>query len=342
MTKTFIAYTRVSTQKQGIQGVLFGEQRRAINNYAKQRRLRISNWYEEFATAAKQGRPVFDTAIKQLEQDQGETGLLLHKIDRGARNLRDWASIGELLDQGIEVRFAHEDIDLWTRGGRLTADIQAVIAADYIRNLREEVQKGINGRLDQGLYPFKAPRGYQDCGRGKVKRPDPIMAPIVVLAFHLYATGQYSLNDLRQELATRGLTTASGAPLGAGALAKLLHNPFYKGVIVVRGHSRPGKHQPLITNALFAHVQELLLHRRPKRRRKHRFKFSQNLRCTTCNRFLIGEKQKVYVYYRCHACRGVCIREDNISPSDHRFQMISKPDNEGCGQLEPWEKFDSP
>lgn len=35
---------------------------------------------------------------------------------------------------------------------QLTADIQAVIAADYIRNLREETIKGINGRLKQGLY----------------------------------------------------------------------------------------------------------------------------------------------------------------------------------------------
>ena len=49
----------------------------------------------------------------------------------------------------------------------LTADIQAVIAADYVRNLREECKKGIDGRLKQGLTPWAAPIGYLDQGGGK-------------------------------------------------------------------------------------------------------------------------------------------------------------------------------
>ncbi len=58
-----------------------------------------------------------------------------------------WADIGDLIDAGIDVRFAYNNLDLDKRGGRLTADIQAVIAADYIRNLKEEVRKGIQDRL---------------------------------------------------------------------------------------------------------------------------------------------------------------------------------------------------
>ena len=73
---------------------------------------------------------------------QSSIGLIIHKVDRGARSLRDWADIGDLIDAGVDLRFAHDDLDLSTRGGRLTADIQAVIATDYIRNLREEVKKG--------------------------------------------------------------------------------------------------------------------------------------------------------------------------------------------------------
>lgn len=342
MTNTFIAYTRVSTQKQGNAGVSLTEQRRAIESYARRRHLKIAKWYEELATAAKQGRPVFQTVLSLLDRDAGKTGLVLHKIDRGARNLRDWADIGELLDQGIEVRFAHDDLDLWTRGGRLTADIQAVIAADYIRNLRDEVRKGINGRLNQGLYPFKAPRGYLDRGRGKVKQPDPAVAPLVVFAFQLYGAGQYSLNSLGAELCTRGLSTASGRALSPGTLAKILRNPFYKGDINVQGRSYKGKHQPLVTGELFDHVQEMLARRRPKRSRRHCFQFSRCLRCTGCENFLIGEKQKQFVYYRCHSCAGVCIREDRVSASDPRFHVFSEATNSEYGQLEPWEKFDSP
>jgi len=81
-------------------------------------------------TAAKQGRPVFNQALKLLRNGKAK-GIILHKLDRGARNLRDWAAIGELSDQGVEIHFANESLDLQSRGGRLAADIQAVVAADY-------------------------------------------------------------------------------------------------------------------------------------------------------------------------------------------------------------------
>jgi hypothetical protein len=34
-------------------------------------------------------------------------GVLIHKIDRSARNLKDWADLGELIDRGVEVRCLH-------------------------------------------------------------------------------------------------------------------------------------------------------------------------------------------------------------------------------------------
>lgn len=106
-------------------------------------------------------------------------GVVIHKIDRSARNLKDWADLGELIDQGIEVHFANESLDLNSRGGRLSADIQAVVAADYIRNLREEAKKGIYGRLKQGFYPMRAPIGYLDNGAAKPKTIDPVRGPLV-------------------------------------------------------------------------------------------------------------------------------------------------------------------
>ena len=68
-------------------------------------------------------------------------GVVLHKVDRGARNLADWAKFAELADAGIDVHFATEALDFRSRGGRLTADIQAVIASDFIRNLRKRHSK---------------------------------------------------------------------------------------------------------------------------------------------------------------------------------------------------------
>ena len=177
ISKTCFAYTRVSTVKQG-DGVSLEAQREAITVFAEKHGLSVTRWYEEKETAAKRGRPVFDDLVKSLQRGEA-AGLIVHKIDRSARNFSDWARVGELVDSGIDVHFAHESLDLRSRGGRLTADIQAVIAADYVRNLREECLKGVEGRLKQGIFPFAAPIGYLNKGGGKPKTPDPKRAPYV-------------------------------------------------------------------------------------------------------------------------------------------------------------------
>src|SRR5471032_182991 len=148
---SYLGYIRVSTPKQGTQGTSLQEQKSAIEAYAHRNGLSISAWFEERETAAKQGRQMFARMLKEL--DRGKVrGVIIHKIDRSARNLKDWANLGDLIDRGADIRFAHDSIDLSSRGGRLSADIQAVVAADFIRNLREEVKKGRRGRLNQGLY----------------------------------------------------------------------------------------------------------------------------------------------------------------------------------------------
>jgi DNA invertase Pin-like site-specific DNA recombinase len=149
--KPYLAYVRVSTAKQE-QGASLDAQRDAIARYAATRGLEIGQWYEEIETAARSGRKVFNTVVKRLSY--GVTaGLILHKIDRSARNLKDRALLGELIDRGIDVHFARDSLDLRSRGGRLSADIQAVVAADYVRNLREESLKGIYAQPPKTCAP---------------------------------------------------------------------------------------------------------------------------------------------------------------------------------------------
>ena len=146
---SYFGYIRVSTPKQG-RGVSLDEQRAAILAYADRYGFKIANWFVETETAAKLGRTEYTKMIKALERGQVQ-GVIIHKIDRGARNLKDWANLGELIDRGVEVKFVHESLDMHSRGRRLAADIQAVVAADYVRNLRDEVLKGFYGRLKQGV-----------------------------------------------------------------------------------------------------------------------------------------------------------------------------------------------
>jgi len=312
--KNYFGYIRVSTQRQGAHGVSLQEQKAAIEAYAQRTGLAVVAWYEERETAAKRGRRVFAQMMKELARGKAD-GIIIHKIDRSARNLRDWADLGELIDRGVDVHFAHDALDLRSRGGRLSADIQAVVAADYIRNLREETRKGFYGRLKQGLYPLRAPIGYRDMGRGKPKEIDPIKGPLVRAAFELYATAEWNFDTLLAELARRGLRGHGNARLSRNGLTTMLNNPFYVGLISIRktGEMFEGVHPPLVSKALYNHVQAVLRGRRggvmPLR---HDFVFRRLLRCGACSATLIGERHKErYVYYRCQgpSCHGTCINE---------------------------------
>jgi len=300
----YFAYTRVSTRTQSQYGVSLTEQHDAIAAYAVARGLVISKWFEESETAARTGRKVFKALVFELSKKRA-AGLIIHKIDRGARNLKEWAQIGDLIDMGIDVRFAHDDLRLDSRGGRLAADIQAVIAADYVRNMREEIRKGFLGRLKQGLYPLPAPFGYRNAGPRHAKVPDPYTAPLVQELFARYATGQCSLGDLADLMRERGRLSIRRGQLGVGSIDRVLRNPFYTGTIYLRssGQTYPGTHAPLIDRMQFDQVQALLSAKRPGRaRRRHYYAYAGLIRCG-CGYACTGESVKGHVYYHCHRCR---------------------------------------
>jgi len=308
-------YVRVSTIKQGTKGVSLQEQRTAIQQYAEKNNLKIAEWFEEKETAAKRGRSLFTQMLKQLRQGKA-FGVVIHKIDRSARNLKDWADLGELIDAGVNVYFAHEGLDLHARGGRLSADIQAVIAADYVRNLKEEIRKGFYGRLKQGIYPLNAPLGYLDMGGGKVKKPDPVTAPLIKQAFNLYATNTYTLETLLSKLTSLGLRNKKGRKLSLTGISTILNNPFYMGLIRIRKTNEifQGKHEPIISKSLFDKVQVIITGKTNTRIQKHDLLFRRMLTCIHCRYSLIGEVQKGITYYRCHTkgCLTKCLRGDYI------------------------------
>ena len=319
--KRCFGYIRVSTLKQG-EGVSLEAQQEAIQAFASRNKIIISQWFEEKETAAKRGRPVFNAMTAELRKGKAD-GVVFHKIDRSTRNHSDWAKIGELADEGINIHFATESLDFTSRGGRLTADIQAVIAADYIRNLREEAIKGMEGRLKQGLYPFGAPFGYNDNGRGKPKTIDPVHGETVKRLFELYATGSFSLHALAKASGELGLLNKGGKPLPKTSIEKILRNPFYVGIMQVKrtGKSYKGIHEPIISPELFDRVEAIRTNRDNKKKTKHNHLFGGLFRCARCKRAMIPEKQKGRVYYRCHnkACPRNSIREDAIGKAIEDF-----------------------
>ena len=311
--KECFGYIRVSSMRQG-EGVSLEAQQDAIRAFAERHQIAITQWFEEKETAAKTGRPVFDTMVRELKAGKA-SGVVIHKIDRSARNPRDWLTISELSDAGVDVHFATESLDFRSRGGRLTADIQAVISADYIRNLSMEARKGINGRLKQGIYPFPAPLGYIDTGKGNPKALDPIRAPLMCELFEHYLTGNHSIRSLHQRMVKRGLTTRANRPISKHTVEHVLQNPFYCGLMRNgrTGELFPGVHERLLTTAQFERIQAIKSGRYVKKVTRHDFLLRRLFRCAQCNTVLTPERQKNrYTYYRCHTpgCPAKTVREE--------------------------------
>jgi len=186
--------------------------------------------------------------------------------------------------------FSADDIDMSTRAGRLLADIIMSIAKGYIDNLREETLKGLYGRLKQGLYPWKAPKGYLDTGGGNIKEIDPALAPLIREAFELYSRGDKSLGVITRMLAPKGLLSPSKKEISKNTLSLILHNPFYIGLMKVKGEVFRGKHQPLISNELFNDVQKIFSGKFVKKT-KNKYMYRGIFNCV-CGRKLVGEKQR--------------------------------------------------
>jgi len=311
----FFGYIRVSTVKQGERGVSLQEQRDGIERYAARNGFEVISWFDERETAAKHGRPIFNEMMRRLRKGEAD-GVIIHKIDRSARNFKDWTAIEELADKGMAVHFVSESLDLRSTGGRLAADVQAVVAAHYVRNLREETRKGFYGRLKQGIYPLAAPLGYLDKGGGKPKEIDRVRGPLVRKAFEFYATGRYTLATLQEEMTRLGFRNRNGRPLSLNGFSVILNNPFYIGLIRLRktGETFEGVHEPLIGKSVFDQVRDVLEGRTNLRVRGQGFMLRRLLTCRLCDYSLIGERQKGHVYYRCHTkdCPTLCVREDAV------------------------------
>ena len=152
---------------------------------------------------------------------------------------------------------------------------------------------------------------------------DPKTSPLIVKAFELAVTGQYSLTRLKSEMHKLGLRSPRAKKeLCKQAMARILRNPFYSGEFIWKGKRYKGTHAPLISQKLFNEVQLILGFVRKPRMTKHDFSFSGTMTCGHCGCSIVAEEKrkksgKTYIYYHCTKGKGSCedvtyIRQETI------------------------------
>jgi len=321
--KRAVSYLRVSTREQAqrggaAEGFSIPAQREANKKKAMALgALIVKEFVDRGESARSANRPELQKMLHYL-QDAGDIDyVIVHKLDRLARNRADDVDINRILDQtGTRLISTTENIDQ-TPGGILLHGIMSSIAEFYSRNLASEVVKGLSQKARAGGTIGRAPLGYLNKqGRDEHGREarwvdiDPVRGPLITQAFTEYATDRWTLSTLTSHLTAQGLTTVPtpnrpSHPLGHNKLLAILRNPYYRGIVTYQGVQYPGKHQPLIDDATWQRVQTILnQHRHGERQRIHNHHLKTTIRCGQCGGRLIVHNAKarngqIYPYFVC-------------------------------------------
>jgi len=300
MKKQAVLYARVSTKDQEREGYSIPAQLKLLQQYAASHQFQLVQEFIDVETAKIKGRKQFGEMVRFFEKTPDCRTLLVEKTDRLYRNLHDCLKLEEL---ETEIHLVKEG-QIVSKNSRsqdkLVHGFHLLIARHYIENLKEEVKKGMYEKAAKGIYPSKALFGYRNQNRDI--EIDPETGPIVQRLFELYATGNYSLADLRKEA-----FAGTGRKFAKSGIERILKNRFYIGFFLWGGKTYQGTHQPLVSAALFEQVQEVFRSHNRSKYRGHDFAFGGLLQCAYDNCMVTAElKKEKYTYYHCTGHRGKC------------------------------------
>ncbi|HTA99366.1 MAG TPA: recombinase family protein [Bradyrhizobium sp.] len=206
----FVAYYRVSTDRQGRSGLGIEAQRAAVSAYLNGGEWRIVADYTETESGKLSDRPELDKALAAARLHR--CPLVVSKVDRLTRSV---AFLGRLLEAGVDVRFADLPQIEGATGRFLLQQMVAVaeLEAGMISQrtkaaLAAAKQRGTKLGGDRGVKPSNRARAIATAAIQK--RATDRAADIAPTIANLQAAGAVSLRALAAGLNEAGITTARG------------------------------------------------------------------------------------------------------------------------------------
>lgn len=337
-----IAFARVSKREQK-EGASHDAQIEAINRYCAGHNLNIIQEIRLVESSTRGKRPEFHKMLEFVKKQKNKTAIVVHCVDRFQRNFVESAEIEALLKSDIiEVHFYKEGLVLNKNSSSadiMRWDMGILSGKMYIGNLRDNVKRSMEYNWLHGKWQGLAPIGYLNeklSDKEKTIIVDPVRGPLVKKMFEEYATGLYSIKDMviwakTHNLVSRGTLRYSSRPLCKTAINKALKNPFYYGIMHVKGNNIPHIYTPLIDKELFDKVQERLsgktqIHAKSQYNSID-FALRGLFRCANCGCAMSPELHtkksgKQYIYLKCSHGRGNCSQKPISETSI--FQQIEK------------------
>ncbi len=327
-------YARFSSDNQRAESI--DAQLRAMRNYCKDHNYIITETYtDEAKSATTDRRPAFQQMIADSSKKTFDI-VLVHKLDRFARNRYDSAVYKrELRKNGVIVCSVLENLDNSPESIMMESVLEGM-SEYYSQNLAREVMKGMRETALQCKHTGgKPPLGYDVDEDTKKLIINPYEAETVKLIFDMYSKG-YGYSAILDELHNQNRKTKKGTDFVKNSLYSILTNPKYQGVFVYNRSSakdcngRRNTHMykenddivfvdggcpQIVDRDTYDKVQSILVthkHTGGRMNAKENYLLSGKLICKECGRTLTGSKRKsgrsklVHITYRCPSNKYKC------------------------------------
>ena len=223
-------YARFSSDNQRSESI--DAQVRAMTAYCAQRHISIVETYiDEAKSATTDRRPSFQRMIADSSLHTFNI-LLVHKLDRFARNRYDSAVYKrELKKNGVTVYSVLENLDN-SPESIMMESVREGMSEYYSQNLAREVMKGMRETALQCKHTGgKPPLGYDVDPATRKLIINPQEAETVKLIFSMYGEG-CGYSEILTALHDMGYMTKNGNEFQKNSLYSILTNPKYQGMYV--------------------------------------------------------------------------------------------------------------
>ncbi len=210
----FIAYYRVSTDRQGRSGLGLDAQKASVTAYLNGGDWELVEEVVEVESGKKNERPALQKALATCRRQKAT--LVIAKLDRLSRNL---AFIANLMESGVE--FVATDMP---HANRTMLQIMAVFAEHEREMISKRTKEALAVAKARGVRlgsptPEKGSRIGNAVRRAQVDQFTSNVLPIIK---EIQAAGARSLRAIAEELNMRGVSTSNTAAWHATTVARLL------------------------------------------------------------------------------------------------------------------------
>ena len=342
--KTVVVYLRVSTKKQAADPTSLPAQQKIVADFCEEQGWNVLQVFVDAGETAYKvdkatDRPKFWELLQYCSVHKHDIDyVVFENVSRWSRKiLHSELAIEQIEKAGVGWwSVTDPGVNSDDPNGRYNLQRQVVEAEQFSRQLSRKMQDRSLAAFMSGRCARAALLGYVNADRkstGANVIPHQQQAPLWMEVFQMLKTRNYSQEQVRQTMNSKGLRDRKGKPVSAQTFNKSIRNPFYCGWMVSAKHGKRvrGLHESLVSEETFDAVQRFLKGEKPaaapKRKLNPALPLKNFVRCAACGTKLTGgtvrKNEASYSYYWCRkkGCRAVKSISSALMESDFKEQL---------------------